>query len=85
MTPGKMTPILHSMDDIGFTRNQLIGIAHLTGSDYCTGVNGIGPKTALKIIHEFKSPTNQSDFIGCIKSFSDWWIIMSMRFKIILQ
>lgn len=49
MTPGKMTPILHSMDDLGYNRNQLIGIAHLTGSDYCTGVNGIGPKVKVKL------------------------------------
>ena len=49
MTPGKMTPILHSMDDLGYNRNQLIGIAHLTGSDYCTGVNGIGPKVKVEL------------------------------------
>ena len=49
MTPGKMTPILHSMDDLEYNRNQLIGIAHLTGSDYCTGVNGIGPKVKVKL------------------------------------
>ncbi|NHI83484.1 MAG: flap endonuclease-1 [Candidatus Thorarchaeota archaeon] len=35
---------------LGITREQLIDIAILVGTDYNDGVKGIGPKTALKLI-----------------------------------
>ncbi|MFX1368534.1 MAG: flap endonuclease-1 [Promethearchaeota archaeon] len=35
---------------LGITREQLIDIAILVGTDYNDGVTGVGPKTALKLI-----------------------------------
>jgi flap endonuclease-1 len=35
---------------LGISREQLIDIAILVGTDYNDGVKGVGPKTALKLI-----------------------------------
>jgi len=40
---------------LGITREQLIIIGLLVGTDYNPGVKGIGPKTALKIVKEHKT------------------------------
>lgn len=34
----------------GLTRNDFIVLAHLIGCDYCTGIDGIGPKRALELV-----------------------------------
>ncbi|KAF2223451.1 hypothetical protein BDZ85DRAFT_217113 [Elsinoe ampelina] len=49
--------------EFDLTRDKLIGIAQLLGSDYTEGVPGIGPVTALEILGEFDS----------LSSFRDWW------------
>jgi len=36
--------------DLNITRRQLVDIALLTGTDYCEGVKGLGPKKALALI-----------------------------------
>ena len=38
------------LEELKITREQLIDIAILVGTDYCEGVKGVGPKTALKLI-----------------------------------
>jgi len=38
------------LEGLKITREQLIDIAILVGTDYCEGVKGVGPKTALKLI-----------------------------------
>jgi flap endonuclease-1 len=42
----------------GITRQQLIDIAILVGTDFNQGIKGIGPKTALKLIKEYGSIEN---------------------------
>ncbi|HVP41029.1 MAG TPA: flap endonuclease-1 [Candidatus Krumholzibacteriaceae bacterium] len=42
----------------GITRQQLIDIAILVGTDFNQGVKGIGPKTALKLVKEYGSIEN---------------------------
>jgi flap endonuclease-1 len=37
------------------TRNQLIDLAILVGTDFNKGIRGIGPKTALKLIKKYGS------------------------------
>lgn len=37
------------------TQDQLIIIAILTGTDYNQGIKGIGPKTALKLVKQYKN------------------------------
>ncbi len=38
-----------SLDELGLTRDQLIWVGILIGTDFNEGVDGVGPKTALKI------------------------------------
>jgi DNA excision repair protein ERCC-5 len=40
---------------LGLTRRSLIDLAQLTGSDYCSGVRGIGCVLALEIISKYKT------------------------------
>ncbi|KAF2110028.1 hypothetical protein BDV96DRAFT_501784 [Lophiotrema nucula] len=49
--------------EFSLTREKLIAIAQLLGSDYTTGIPGIGPVNALEIIGEF----------GDLQNFKDWW------------
>jgi DNA excision repair protein ERCC-5 len=49
--------------EFALTREKLIAIAQLLGSDYTVGIPGIGPVTALEILSEF----------GTLHAFKDWW------------
>jgi DNA excision repair protein ERCC-5 len=49
--------------EFSLTREKLIAIAQLLGSDYTTGIPGIGPVTALEILSEFKD----------LAAFKEWW------------
>jgi len=43
------------LKSLGITREQLIIIGVLVGTDYNPGVEGIGPKTALRLVKEHKT------------------------------
>lgn len=49
--------------EFSLTREKLIAIAQLLGSDYTPGIPGIGPVNALEIIGEF----------GDLSTFKEWW------------
>ncbi|KAJ5226185.1 DNA repair protein rad13 [Penicillium chermesinum] len=49
-------------------RRKLISFAHLLGSDYTEGVQGIGPVTALEIVTEFPD----------LQEFREWWTQVQM-------
>jgi flap endonuclease-1 len=40
---------------LGISREQLVDLAILVGTDFNQGVKGIGPKTALKLVREYRS------------------------------
>src|SRR5213594_565123 len=40
---------------LGITREQLVDLAILVGTDFNQGVKGIGPKKALKLVHDYES------------------------------
>ncbi len=42
------------LDTLGITREQLVEVGLLVGTDYNEGISGVGPKTALKIVKEGK-------------------------------
>jgi len=42
------------LKEMGVTREQLVEIGLLIGTDYNEGISGVGPKTALKIVKEGK-------------------------------
>jgi len=50
--------------ELGLSRQKLIEMAHLLGSDYTEGLKGIGPANAVKILSHF----------GDLSNFRDWFI-----------
>ncbi|KAH9369736.1 hypothetical protein HPB48_007703 [Haemaphysalis longicornis] len=50
----------------GLDRQKLVAFALLCGSDYTTGVNGVGPVTAMEVISEFKG----DDAVELLEAFS---------------
>ncbi len=46
------------LEELQLTREQLVDIGLLVGTDYSPQVKGVGPKTALKIIKEYGSLEN---------------------------
>ncbi|ANZ77393.1 BA75_04776T0 [Komagataella pastoris] len=66
--------------DLGLTRNKMIEIALLVGSDYTEGIKGIGIVTAMEILSEF-DPQKEGNSIpknilgsGSLINFRNWWI-----------
>lgn len=49
--------------EFDLTRQKMIDVAHLLGSDYTEGLPGVGPVTALEIIGEFPG----------LNDFKSWW------------
>ncbi len=52
----------------GLSREKMVLLAMLTGSDYTDGVEGVGPVTALEILAEFPG-----DGIEPLVEFKEWW------------
>ncbi len=56
------------------SRNKLVQLAYLLGSDYTEGIPGVGPVAAMEILDEFPSDTQDDDDIdGPLKKFKDWY------------
>src|SRR5205814_7559516 len=53
--PPEVLDLEENLEHLGLTREQLIDVAILVGTDFNEGVKGIGPKTAVKRIREWKS------------------------------
>jgi flap endonuclease-1 len=43
------------LEKLDVNQDQLIVIAILIGTDYNSGIKGVGPKTALRLVHQHKS------------------------------
>ena len=52
--------------ELSLSREQLIALAQLLGSDYTEGLPGVGPVTAVEILSEF--PGNSG-----LEEFREWW------------
>lgn len=52
--------------ELSLSREQLISLAHLLGSDYTEGIPGVGPVTAVEILSEFPGKDG-------LEHFRDWW------------
>lgn len=49
----EVIPLKETLERMDVTREQLIDMAILIGTDFNEGVKGIGPKTALKLVREY--------------------------------
>ena len=54
-----------ALSTLGITRQQLIWMGILVGTDFDEGVKGIGPKKALKIVKESKSMKEAAEKAKC--------------------
>ena len=54
MTP-ELVELEHVLEILSITREQLVDLSILVGTDFNEGVRGIGPKKALKLIREHSS------------------------------
>ncbi|KAK0746199.1 hypothetical protein B0T18DRAFT_390686 [Schizothecium vesticola] len=60
--------VLHDLDsELSLSRDRLIALAQLLGSDYTEGLPGVGPVTALEILSEFPGADG-------LPAFRDWWL-----------
>lgn len=53
--------------ELSLSREQLISLAQLLGSDYTEGLIGVGPVTAVEILSEFPGKSGLDDF-------RSWWL-----------
>ncbi|UNI23543.1 DNA repair protein rad2 [Purpureocillium takamizusanense] len=53
-------------NEMSLSREQLISLAQLLGSDYTEGLPGVGPVTAIEILSEFPGKRGLDDF-------REWW------------
>ncbi|CAM1504079.1 Fc.00g016700.m01.CDS01 [Cosmosporella sp. VM-42] len=53
--------------ELSLSREQLISLAQLLGSDYTEGLPGVGPVTAVEILSEFPGKTG-------LDNFREWWL-----------
>ena len=53
---------------LGLTRESLINIALLCGSDYTEGIRGVGPVTAMEILAKF-----QGKGLEGLQKLKSWW------------
>ena len=52
----ELIELSENLNNLGIDQNQLIALAMLVGTDYNPGgVKGIGPKTALKLVGQYKT------------------------------
>jgi len=54
----ELIDLQHFLTRLGITREQLIDLAVLVGTDFNEGIKGIGPKKALKLVKEYKKLEN---------------------------
>lgn len=52
--------------ELSLSRDQLISLAQLLGSDYTEGLPGVGPVTAVEILSEFPGKSG-------LENFREWW------------
>ncbi|KAL1411532.1 DNA repair protein rad2 [Vanrija albida] len=53
--------------ELSLTRERLISLAYLLGSDYTLGLPGVGPVLALELLVNFPGPNG-------LQKFKEWWL-----------
>lgn len=63
-----------NLKNLNITREQLICLAMLVGTDYNVGgIRNIGPKNSLKIVQQYKTPEKIFEHVGWEKHFDYGW------------
>lgn len=52
-----------TLNSLGITREQLVMMGLMIGTDFCEGIDRVGPKTALKIIKGIKNLEELSSYV----------------------
>lgn len=60
--------------ELSLSREQLISLAQLLGSDYTEGLPGVGPVTAVEILSEFPGKSGLEDF-------REWWLSVQSQIR----
>lgn len=63
--------------DLGLSREKMIELALLLGSDYTDGIKGIGVVNGMELLAEFDTKSESNDKIigsGSLINFRNWWI-----------
>ena len=55
----------------GLSREKMISVAMMTGSDYTEGVENVGPVTAMEVLAEFPAPAGTAGLETLLR-FRDW-------------
>ena len=63
------TILAETLKELGITREKLVWIGILSGTDFNPGIHGIGPKKALKLVKEFNS---FEEILAKINQEMDW-------------
>lgn len=58
--------------ELSLSREELISLAQLLGSDYTEGLPGVGPVTAVEILSEFPGRNG-------LKEFKEWWMDVQLN------
>lgn len=61
--------------ELGLDRERLIMLAYLLGSDYVSGLEGVGPVVAMELLKEFDSTDHPGDGLH---RFREWWTKVQM-------
>lgn len=60
--------------EIGLTRDKLVELAYLVGSDYTDGLSGVGPVTAMEILANFvRGEATETNNLAELTRFKEWW------------
>jgi len=83
----EMFQLSEVVQHFGLSREKMVLLAMLTGSDYTDGVEGVGPVTALEILAEFPGtgwiPSWSSRPGGTASIRSNYWLISSQFCQIL--
>ncbi|EGG06497.1 uncharacterized protein MELLADRAFT_36164, partial [Melampsora larici-populina 98AG31] len=60
--------------ELGLSRQRLIQLAYLLGSDYTEGLAGVGPVTAMEILSEFDDEHLTVAGLDSLINFKRWWM-----------
>ncbi|KAH9813530.1 PIN domain-like protein [Melampsora americana] len=60
--------------ELGLSRQRLIQLAYLLGSDYTEGLAGVGPVTAMEILNEFDDEHLTVAGLDSLINFKKWWM-----------